>query len=93
MAERLGLVEKLELSLTVFFPLFCILKSISISCVNFCDCSNRLKKASANYLIESKVKLTSLGVEADGTAAIAIVDGFGGSVNVGILKSFLNTPC
>ena len=74
--------------------MFCIVKSISMSCVNFCDCSNRLKKASANYLIESKVKLISLGVEADEAAAVAVVDGFGGGVNVGILNSsFLNTPC
>ena len=62
--------------------------------LNFCDCSNRLKKASANCLIESKVKLISLEVEADETAAIAVVDGFGrGGANVGMLNSsFLNTP-
>ena len=75
--------------------MFRIVKSISLSCVNFCDCSNQLKKASANCLMESKVKLTSLGVEADEVAAVAVVDGFGGGgVNVGILNSsFLNTPC
>jgi hypothetical protein len=56
---------------------------------------NLLKKASANCLIESKVKLTSLGVEADEAAAVAVVDGFGGGgANVGMLNSsFLNTPC
>ena len=65
--------------------MFCILKSISISCVNFCDYSNRLRKASANCLIESKVRLTSLGVEADEAAAVAVVDGFGGGgANVGM---------
>ena len=65
-----------------------------MSYVNFCDCLNRLKKASANSLIESKVKLTSLGVEADEAATLAIVDGFGGgSANVGMWNSsFLNTP-
>ena len=69
--------------------------TILISCVNFCDCSNRLRNASANCLMESKVKLTSLGVEADEAAAVAVVDGFGGGgVNVGILNSsFLNTRC
>ena len=74
--------------------MFCIVKSISISCVNFCDYSNRLKKASANCLMELKVKLTALGVEADEAAAIAVVDGFGGGgANVGMLNSsFLNTP-
>ena len=68
--------------------MFCIVKSISISCVNFCDCSNQLKKASANCLIDSKVKLTSFGVEAEEAAAVAVADGFGSSgVNGGTIGS------
>jgi hypothetical protein len=45
--------------------------------------------------MESKVKLTSLGVEADEVAAVAVVDGFGGGdANVGMANfSFSNTPC
>ena len=45
--------------------------------------------------MESNVKLTSLGVEADEAATVAIVDGFGGGgVNVGMTNlSFYNTPC
>ena len=45
--------------------------------------------------MESKVKLTLLGVEADEAAAVAIVDGFGGGdVNVGMTNfSLSNTPC
>ena len=68
---------------------------MSKSCVTFYDCSNLPKKPSANCLMESNVKLTSLGVEADEEAVVAVVDGFGGGgVNVGILgSSFLNTPC
>ena len=58
---------------------------------------NLLKKASANFLMELKVKLASLGVEADEATTIAIVDGFGGGgggVNVGMTNcSLSNTPC
>ena len=45
--------------------------------------------------MESNVKLTSLGVEADDEVAVAVVDGFGGGgVNVGMTNfSFSNTPC
>ena len=45
--------------------------------------------------MESNVKLTSLGVEVDEAAAVAVVDGFGGGgVNVGMTNfSFTNTPC
>ena len=73
--------------MTVFFPLFCIVKSISMS--------NQLNKALANCLIESKVKLSSLGVEADEAIVVAVVDGFGGGgANVGMWNSsFLNTHC
>ena len=65
------------------------------SCVSFCDCSNLPKKASAKCLTESNEKLTSLEVETDQAAAVAVVDEFGGgSANVGMLNSsFLNTPC
>ena len=53
------------------------------------------QKGVGKLLIESNVKLTSPGVEADEAAAVAVVDGFGdGGVNVGMLNSsFLNTPC
>ena len=79
----------------VFLPLFCRLKFVSISCVSYWDCSNLHKKASSNCLIESNVKLTSLGVEADEEAVVAIVHGFGGGgVNVGMMNlSFSDTPC
>ena len=45
--------------------------------------------------MESNVKLTSLGVEADEEAVVAIVHGFGGGgVNVGMTNfSFSNTLC
>ena len=67
---------------------------MSKSCVTFYDCSNLPKKASANCLMESNEKLTSLVVEADEAAAVAVVDGFGGGgVNVGMTNfSFSNTP-
>ena len=63
--------------------------------MSFCDYSNLLKNPSANCLIESNVKLISLGVEADEAAAVAVVDGFGsGGANVGMTNlSFSNTPC
>ena len=93
--QKLGLGVKLEYSLIGFLPLFCRLKSISKSCISFCDCLNLPKKPSANCLMESNVKLTSLGVEADEAATVAIVDGFGGGgVNVGMMNlSFSNMPC
>ena len=45
--------------------------------------------------MESNVKLTSLGVEGDDAAAMAVADGFGGGgANVGMTNlSFSNTPC
>ena len=65
------------------------------SCVSFCDCSNLPKKASAKCLTESNEKLTSLEVETDQAAAVAVVDEFGGGgVNVGMTNlSFSNKPC
>jgi len=45
--------------------------------------------------MELNVKLTSLGVETDEAAVVAVVDGFGGGgANVGMMNlSFSNTPC
>ena len=45
--------------------------------------------------MESNEKLTSLEMEADQAAAVAVVDEFGGGgVNVGMTNfSFSNTPC
>ena len=45
--------------------------------------------------MELNVKLTSLGVETDEAAVVAVVDGFGGGgANVGMTNlSFSNTPC
>ena len=72
--------------------MFCRLKSKSKSCVSFWDCSNLPKKVSVNCLMESKVKFTSLGVEADEVVVVASLGG--GGANVGMKNfSFSNTPC